>query len=359
MVRWMLPLLLAAACRGQSWPAPVEGDWTATDFVFKTGGKLAELRLHYNTLGAPERDAAGHVRNSILVMHGTGGTGRSFLSPGFAGELFGKGQPLDARRYFIILPDAIGHGKSSKPSDGLRAKFPHYDYEDMVRADYLLLKEGLGVDHLRLITGTSMGGMHTWVWGDRVSGFHGCADAAGERPGRNRRTESHVPRHDHAGHPGRRGIPGRRICQPPLSCLIAAQYALWMMTSSPLQLHKQNPTHDRSDAAVKAIRERAARTDANDMLYYYDSSTTYNPSPHLEKIKATLFAINSADDEVNPPELGILEREIAKVSRGRYILIPTSEETRGHGTHSRAAVWKNYLIELLKLSEPRAAPRNP
>jgi homoserine O-acetyltransferase len=292
-------------------------------------------------------------------MHGTGGNGRAFLSANFAGELFGKDQPLDATRYFIILPDAIGNGKSSKPSDGLRAKFPHYDYEDMVRAGYLLVKEGLGVDHLRLVTGTSMGGMHTWVWGylypDFMDALMPLASAPVEIAGRNRMFRAMIMQAILGDPEYRNGD----YTQPPLNGLIAAQYALWMMTSSPMQLHKQNPTHERADAAVKAIRERAARTDANDMLYYYDSSTTYNPSPHLQKIKAPLFAINSADDEVNPPELGILEREITKVAHGRYILIPTSEETRGHGTHSRAAVWKNYLMELLKMSEPRAALRNP
>ena len=349
MIRCVAFLLLTTFVWAQD-PQPVEGDWIARDFVFKTGEKLAELRLHYTTLGKPSRDAAGRVNNAVIVMHGTGGTGRPFLGAGFGGELFGKGQPLDANRYFIILPDAIGHGRSSKPSDGLRAKFPHYDYEDMVRAHYLLVKEGLGIDRLRLVTGTSMGGMHTWIWGylypDFMDALMPLASAPVEIAGRNRMFRAMIMQAIKSDPDWNNG----EYKKPPMNGLIAAQYALWMMTSSPMQLHRTNPTHDRSDAAVTALRERASRVDANDQLYQYDCSTTYNPSPHLEKIKAPLWAINSADDEVNPPELGILEREIKKVARGRYILIPTSEDTRGHGTHSRAAVWKNYLSELLHLT---------
>jgi homoserine O-acetyltransferase/O-succinyltransferase len=351
MLRAFALLLLAGAASAQNAPQPVEGDWIAKDFLFKSGEKLPELRLHYTTLGKPARNASGRVDNAVVVMHGTTGSGRAFLGAGFGGELFGKGQPLDASRYFIILPDAIGHGRSSKPSDGLKGKFPHYDYEDMVRAGYLLIKEGLGVDHLRLVTGTSMGGMHTWVWGymypDFMDALMPLASAPVEIAGRNRMFRAMIMQ----AIEGDPEYANGDYTRPPVNGLVAAQYALWMMTSSPMQLHRANPTHDRSDAAVRALRERAARMDANDMLYAYDCSTTYNPSPHLEKIKAPLFAINTADDEVNPPELGILEREIKKVTHGRYILIPTSEETRGHGTHSRAVVWKNYLMELMKVSE--------
>jgi len=362
MLRVFLALVFCLACRAQSAPEPVEGDWVAHDFVFQSGEKLAELRLHYTTLGKPERDSAGRVRNAVLIMHGTGGTGRGFLGAGFAGELFGKDQPLDATTHYIILPDALGHGKSSKPSDGLRMKFPHYDYYDMVRAQYLLVHDGLQVDHLRLVMGTSMGAMHTWVWGEMYPDFMDAliplASAPVEIAGRNRMFRAMIIQ-------AIRGDPDWKngeYSTPPVNGLIAAQYALWMMTSSPLQLHKANPTHEKADEAVAALRQRAARTDANDMLYYYEASTDYNPSPDLEKIRAPLDAINSADDEVNPPELGILEREIKRVPRGRYILIPTSDETRGHGTHSRAVVWKNYLVELLRISEPRAAlldPRDP
>jgi homoserine O-acetyltransferase len=353
MIRAALFLALATLACAQEAALPVkEGDFVARDFVFHTGEKMAELRLHYATLGEAKRDAAGHVRNAVLIMHGTGGTGRPFLGAAFGGELFGRGQLLDITKYFIILPDAIGHGRSSKPSDGLHAKFPHYDYEDMVRGDYRLLTEGLGVDHLRLAMGTSMGAMHTWVIGylypEFMDALMPLASAPVEIAGRNRMFRAMIMQ----AIKGDPDYQNGEYTKPPLNGLIAAQYALWMMTSSPLQLHKADPTHEKADAAVAAVRERAARTDANDMLYQYDSSTDYNPSPHLGKIRAPLFAVNSADDEVNPPELGIMEREIQKVTRGRYILIPTSDETRGHGTHSRAAVWKHYLQELLRVSEP-------
>jgi homoserine O-acetyltransferase len=341
----------------------VEGDWIARDFTFHTGEKLAELRLHYITLGTPARDAAGRVKNAVLIMHGTGGTGRPFLGPNFGGELFGKDQPLDASRYYIILPDAVGHGKSSKPSDRLHMKFPHYDYEDMVRADHALIHDGLKVDHLRLVMGTSMGAMHTWVWGELYPDFMDAlmplASAPVEIAGRNRMFRAMIIQAIRSDPDWKDG----EYTKPPLNGLIAAQYALWMMTSSPLQLHKTNPTHEKSDAAVEQIRARAERVDANDMLYQYECSTDYNPSPKLETIRAPLFAINSADDEVNPPELGILEREIRRVPQGRYILIPTSDETRGHGTHSRPVVWRQYLLELLRISEPRSAallnPKDP
>jgi homoserine O-acetyltransferase len=358
MGRTLLLLFLAVVCRSQTTrplaavaSQAVEGDWIARDFVFHTGEKMAELRLHYTTLGKPERDVAGRVRNAVIIMHGTGGSGRPFLGQAFAGELFGKDQPLDASTHFIILPDAIGHGKSSKPSDGLHMKFPHYDYEDMVKADYLLLTRGLGVDHLRLAMGTSMGAMHTWVWGylypDFMDALMPLASAPVEIAGRNRMFRAMIMQAIKGDPDWNNG----EYAKPPVNGLIAAQYALWMMTSSPLQLHKTNPTHEKADEAVGALRERAVRVDANDMLYQYDSSTDYNPSPHLGQIQAPLFAVNSADDEVNPPELGILEREIKKVPHGRLILIPTSDETRGHGTHSRPVVWKNYLVELMRISE--------
>ena len=353
MVRPLLVLLLSVAARAQTAPPPVEGDWVARDFTFKSGEKLPELRLHYITLGAPARDAAGHVRNAVLIMHGTTGSGRPFLGVQFGGELFGPGQPLDATRYFIILPDAIGHGQSSKPSDGLHMKFPHYDYDDMVRADYFLIHDGLHVDHLRLVMGTSMGGMHTWMWGETYPDFMDALMPLASAPvaiaGRNRMFRAMIIQAIRNDQDWKNG----EYSKPPVNGLIAAQYALWMMSSSPLQLHQANPTREQADAAVAALRERAVRADANDMLYALESSTDYDPSPRLEKIQAPLFAVNSADDEVNPPELGILEREIQRVPHGRYILIPTSGETRGHGTHSRAVVWKNYLLELLRQSEPR------
>ena len=252
MVRSLL--LLAAATLGCAQQQPAfpskEADFIAKDFTFHTGEKMAELRLHYTTLGEPRRDAAGHVRNAVIVMHGTGGTGRAFLGAGFGGELFGKGQPLDINDYFVILPDAIGHGGSSKPSNGLHMKFPHYDYEDMVRADYRLVTEGLGVDHLRLVMGTSMGAMHTWIWGylypDFMDALMPLASAPVEIAGRNRMFRAMIMQAIKSDPEWKDG----EYTTPPANGLIAAQYALWMMTSSPLQLHKTNPTHEKSDAAV-------------------------------------------------------------------------------------------------------------
>jgi homoserine O-acetyltransferase/O-succinyltransferase len=347
MSRLLLLLLPAIVCWSQPSRLQVEGDWIARDFKFKSGETLPELRLHYTTLGAPSRDSAGRVQNAVLILHGTGGRGDSFLSKNFSGELFGASQPLDAARYYIILADAIGHGKSSKPSDGLHVRFPHYEYEDMVRAQYLLVREGLGLDHLRLVMGTSMGGMHTWLWGEMYPDFMDAlmplACAPVEIAGRNRilrRMIIDAIRGDPEWKNGEYTTPPRGI--------VAAYYALFMMTSSPLQLYRSAPTRDQADAEFERIKERALRADANDMLYAYESSRNYDPSPGLERIKAPLVAINSADDEVNPPELGLLEREIRRVPRGRYILIPTSPETHGHGTHSLAAVWKQHLIDLLQ-----------
>jgi homoserine O-acetyltransferase/O-succinyltransferase len=357
-----LLLLLSAFCWAQQdpsgYPQKFEGDWSVPDFTFQSGEKLADLRLHYITLGSPERDAAGHVRNAVLILHGTGGIGRNFLSAEFGGELFGKGQPLDATRYYIILPDAIGTGKSSKPSDGLRMKFPHYRYDDMVCAQYLLVRDGLKVDHLRLVMGTSQGGMHTWLWGVTYPNFMDAlmpmASAPIEIAGRNRMTRImaiQAIKND----PDWKN--GEYATQP--RGLIAARNIRSIMTGSALQLQKENPTPDKADAAVEAMGKAALQGDANDTIYQYEASTDYNPSPLLEKIQAPLFAINSADDEINPPELGILEREIKRVKQGRYILIPLSNETRGHQTYNLAVVWKNHLLELLHISDPGGGPTTP
>lgn len=358
MVRAVLLLLITVATWAQpaatpAYPGQTEGDWIARNFSFHSGESLEELRLHYLTIGRPARDANGHITNAVLILHGTGGTGRAFLSENFSAELFGPGQPLDAASHYLILPDAIGHGKSSKPSDGLRMRFPHYDYEDMVRAEALLVRDGLHVDRLRLVMGTSMGAMHTWIWGylypDRMDALMPLASAPVAIAGRNRMFRAMIIqaiRNDPDWKDG-------EYTKPPINGLIASEYALWMMTSSPLQLHKTNPTREKADDAVKALRERAVKVDADDRLYQFEASGDYNPEPHLAEIRAPLFAVNSADDEVNPPELGILEREIRKVPRGRYILVPTSDLTRGHGTHSRAIVWKLYLVELLRISEAK------
>jgi homoserine O-acetyltransferase len=319
---------------------PVDGDFTIRDFQFHSGEKIPELRIHYTTLGKPSATEA------VLIMHGTGGTGRSFLLPAFGGELFGAGQPLDSAKYYIILPDAIGHGKSSKPSDGLRMGFPHYCYHDMVLADYRLLTEQLGVKHLRLVMGTSMGAMHTWIWGEKYPDFMDAlmplASAPVEIAGRNRMLRDMIVYSIRSDPEWKNG----NYEQPPRG-LTGAQFGLTVMGSSPLQMHKQNPTREKADAAFERLVKNATSKDANDMIYQFESSTDYNPEPELEKIRVPLIAVNSADDEVNPPELGILERTIKRVKHGRYVLIPISDETRGHGTHSIAKLWKQYVAELL------------
>jgi homoserine O-acetyltransferase/O-succinyltransferase len=346
----LLLALVAAACPAASYPDPVEGDYRAKDFRFSTGETLAELKLHYVTVGTPVRNQSGQVRNAVLVMHGTGGSGHGFLSSTFAGELFGPGQLLDATKYFIVLTDAIGHGKSSRPSDGLKQKFPRYTYEDMVRAQYQLLTEKLGVNHLRLVMGTSMGGMHTWMWGylypDFMDALMPLASAPVEIAGRNRMIRMMVAdsiRNDPEFNNG--------DYIKPLHGMLGAQFALFMMTSSPLQLHQRAPTRELADHAFRQRFYDSPATDPNDMLYAFDSSREYNPAPHLSKIVAPLYAVNSADDLVNPPELGILEREIKHVRRGTYFLIPTSGQTRGHGTHSLPALWGQYLAKLLTASD--------
>ena len=346
----------ASAQSPANYPAPVEADYVARNFAFASGETLPALRLHYSTIGAPLRDASGTVRNAVLIVHGTGGNGRGFLSQNFAGQLFGPGQLLDATKYFIILPDGIGHGKSSKPSDGLHLKFPKYTYDDMVKAQYLLLTEGLHVNHLRLVMGTSMGAMHSWVWGytypDFMDALLPLASNPVEIAGRNRMMRQMIV-DDITGDPDWKQ--GEYTAQP--RGLAAAAQILMLMTSVPLQWQKELPTRAMADSALHARLARSLRTlDANDMLYQFDASRTYNPLPHLEQIEAPLFAINSADDQVNPPELGILDREIKRVPHGRYILLPISEQTRGHGTHSLPAIWGPYLRELLQASHRSDSP---
>jgi homoserine O-acetyltransferase len=345
-----------AAVGAQQLPAVNEGDFTIRDFRFESGETLPELRLHYRTLGKPERDASGIVRNAVWIGHGTGGTGRQFLSQQFAGVLFGAGQLLDASKYFIILPDGIGHGQSSKPSDGLHARFPHYNYNDMVTAQHRLLTEHLNVNHLRLVMGTSMGGMHSWVWGEKYPDFMDALMPLACLPvqiaGRNRFFRRMVidsitkdPEWNN----------GEYKQQP--HGLTAANYTLLVMSSAPLQQQKQAPTREDADRLFdNAVRNALNGKDANDMLYQFDASRDYNPQPLLETIKAPLLAINSADDQVNPPELGIAEREIKRVRRGRFILIPISDQTRGHGTHSLPALWKQHLAELLEESKQPNKP---
>ena len=344
-------LLIASRSTAQprAFPTPVEGDFVVRNFAFASGDTLPELKLHYRTLGTPRRDASGVVRNAVLILHGTGGTGGAFLSPTFGGELFGDGQLLDASRYFIVLPDGIGHGKSSKPSDGLHAHFPKYTYDDMVRAHHALLADGLGVNHLRLIMGTSMGAMHCWVWGemfpDFVDGLVPLASVPTQIAGRNRVMRTMIMDSITRDPAYKNG----EYTEQPRQGLTAALNILLMMTSSPIGWHKLGPTRDAADAWYEnQIKTRFAANDANDMLYQFNASREYDPSPNLEKITAHLLAINSADDVVNPPELGLMEPLIKRVKHGRYVLLPTTEQTRGHGTHSLPAIWGKYLDEFLK-----------
>jgi len=339
-----------------NYPAPVEGDYIAKNYTFTTGETLPEVRIHYTTVGTPAKDASGIVRNAVIIMHGTGGSGRGFLSPTFGGILYRPGGLLDGATHYIIMPDDVGHGKSSKPSDGMHQKFPQYTYEDMVRLEYKLVTEGLGVNHMRLVMGTSMGAMHTWLWGymypDFMDALMPLASAPVEIGGRNRMLRKMVMdsiTNDPA-------FKGGEYTDKHLKGMMPAEFALFVMTSSPLQLLKQDPTREKADAAFESRFYGDAQDrwpDPNDMYYEYNCSRDYNPAPHLEEIKAPLYAINSADDQVNPPELGIIEREIKRVKHGRYILIPTSDQTRGHGTHSLPAIWGNYLDELLKESAPK------
>jgi homoserine O-acetyltransferase len=346
---------LAAGASQNSEPVVLprqEGDYVVHDFKFADGEAMQDLRLHFTTLGAPARDANGRVTNAVLILHGTGGTGHQFLSPKFAGELFASGQLLDAATHYIILPDDIGHGKSSKPSDGLRMKFPRYDYSDMVAGEYALVSEGLHVNHLRLVMGTSMGCMHSWMWGEAHPDFMDAlmplACLPVEIAGRNRMTRKMIMdsiKNDPAWD-------GGNYKSEPINGLRAALDVELLMVSSPLQWQKENPTAAQADAFLgRSLAGMLRSDDANDLLYAFDSSRTYNPDPELGKIKAYVIHVNSADDFVNPPELGIAQKEIQKVAHGKFVLLPITDQTRGHGTHTLAAVWKGYLEELLKQSE--------
>ena len=344
-------LLATSFALAADYPAPTESDFTIRDFKFASGETLPELRLHYRTLGKPEKDAQGKTTNAVLIMHGTTGSGAQFIRPEFAGELFGKDQPLDATKFFIVLPDGIGHGKSSKPSDGMHAKFPRYGYIDMVEADYRLLTEGLGVDHARMVMGTSMGGMHTWLWGELHPDFMDALMPLASLPtqisGRNRawrRMVIDAIRYD----PTWNG--GEYKTQPP--SLRTAAEMLWLMSSNPVLRQKDAPTLGKTDEVLDKFVEQIVKTDdANDVLYALEASHDYDPGPNLEKIQAPLLAINFADDLINPPELGILEREIKRVPHGRAIVIPFSDQTRGHGSHTLAALWKDQLVDLLEETE--------
>jgi homoserine O-acetyltransferase len=337
--------LMTFIANAADYPAPTEGDWTARDFRFHSGEVMPEMRLHYTTIGAPTGEP-------VVVLHGTAGSGSSMLIADFAGELFGPGQPLDANKYFIILPDAIGAGKSSKPSEGLRARFPQFNYDDMVSAQYRLVTEGLGVKHARLVIGNSMGGMHAWLWAEQHPGFMDAVVPMASQPtemsGRNwmmRRMLIDSIRKDPEWNNG------DYKTQP--ASLRAANVYFGIATSGGSQAwYKQAPTRARADKIVDDRLAAPFNADANDVLYQWDASRDYDASPGLEKIEAALLAINAADDERNPPELGIMEREIKRVKTGRFYLIPASADTRGHGTTGMAKSWKAELSELL-----RSAPR--
>lgn len=351
LIRFAARIIAAAALAAASagfaqQPAQQEGTYVIRDFRFHTGEVLPELKLHYRTLGSPKGEP-------VVVLHGTTQSGAAMLGANFAGELFGPGQPLDAARYYIILPDSVGHGKSSKPSDGLRARFPRYNYDDMVDAHHRLVTEHLGVKHLRLLIGNSMGGMQTWIWAQKHPGFMDIAAPMASLPvemaSRNwmmRRLIVDSIRND----PEWKG--GEYTVQPKSAHFASVFYA-FATNGGNQALQRIAPTREAADKLLDSRLKGPFPADANDTLYQWDSSRDYNPSAGLEKIRATLLAINSADDERNPPETGILEREIKRVKSGRVLLIPGSPQTAGHGTTAQAKFWKDELVKLLQ-SAPRS-----
>jgi homoserine O-acetyltransferase len=335
-----------------AWPT-ADGVVNLPNFRFGSGETLPQLKLHYLTLGAPHRNAAGRVDNAVLLLHGTGGNAHSLLNPLFSQVLFVPGGILDIQKYFLILPDDIGMGESSKPSDGLHARFPAYDYDDMVRGQRMMLDE-MKIDHLRLILGTSMGCMESFVWGETYPGF---ADALAplaclpvEIAGRNRMMRYmaiQAIKQDPAW------MGGEYKTQPSLGLRNALELQ-FVMSSSPLQLQKQAPTREAAEKLADSVLQRMATgTDANDLIYYWNASRNYDPSPNLAKINVPVLWINSADDYINPPELGIAEKMVKLMPNARFILLPISDATRGHGTHTAAAVWKDYLAEVVRATEPK------
>lgn len=344
----LLLAVTAVAVTAAEYPAPKEGVWIARDFKFSSGEVMPELRIGYTTVGAPTGEP-------IVVLHGTTGSAASMLTPAFAGELFGPGQPFDATKYFIILPDAIGHGRSSKPSDGLRAQFPRYNYDDMVQAQYRLLTEGLGVRHVRLVMGNSMGGMHSWVWGVNYPGFMDALAPMASQPtemaSRNwmmRRLVTDSIRNDPAWNNGNYTV-------QPRSAQFASVFFAIATNGGTLALQKAAPTRELADKLLDTRLAAPFRGDANDTLYQWDSSRDYNPSPKLDRIQAWTLVINAADDERNPPETGLMERELKRMKNGRLFLIPASEATSGHGTTGQARHYSQALRELLQAA-PRRAP---
>ncbi len=341
------PDTFAQAPATTSWPNQKEGDFVIRDFRFKSGEILPALTVHYTTLGTPQRNAAGDIINAVILLHGTSSSGKAWLMPSLADELFAPGEPLDAARYFIVIPDGIGRGGSSKPSDGLKGNFPHYRYEDIVTSEYRLVTEGLGIKHLRLVMGSSMGGMHTWMWGytypDLMDGLVPIASQPIAISGRNwiqRRIAAEAIRQDPGWHNG-------FYENNPTQWTVTAPYG-FLQTENVLQLQKMFPTREAGDAIYAKLQEEAKKRDANDTLWGIEAVMDYDPAPHLGRIKARLMAINSSDDEANPPQLASTAREIARIPNAKYVLIPASEETHGHFTHLRAAFWKGYVAEFLK-----------
>ena len=344
-----LAALAALAGPAAAAPEPAAHDFTLRDFRFRSGEALPELRIHYYTLGQPRRDAGGQIVNAVLILHGTGGTGRQFLSPQFADVLFAPGGLLDPATHYIILPDGIGHGGSSKPSDGLHARFPHYDYADMVEAEHALVTQGLGVKRLRLLMGTSMGCMHAFMWAetwpDAAQALMPLACQPAEIAGRNRLWRK-MAIDAITADPGYKG--GDYTAQPAQG-LRTAQDLLILVGGTPLPMQLAMPTREAVDTYLaRELPRRLEGLDANDLAYALAASRTYDPSKDLEKITAPMTWVNSADDFINPPELGIAPLEAKRLKQGRFVLIPASKYTHGHGTHTWAALWKDELAALLR-----------
>jgi homoserine O-acetyltransferase len=345
--------VIATVASAANYPPPKEADFVITNFQFHSGQTLPVVRMHYLQFGTPKRDRDGVVRNAVLILHGTTGSSAQFLGPQFGGELFGPGQPLDANRYCLIIPDNLGHGKSSKPSDGLHAAFPNYGYRDMLDAQYRLLTEGLQVNHLRLVMGTSMGGMHTWLWGeihpDFMDALMPLASLPTQISGRNRVWRRIIM-------DAIRESPdwqGGNYQTPPAGLRVAAEM-LYFMGENPVLRLQEAPTLRRADENLdRSVTNALAKLDANDVWYALAASADYDPGPALEKIKVPLLAVNSADDLINPPELRVLEREIKRVPFGRAVLLPLSDQTVGHGSHTKAVLWEKELVRLLQETEEK------